>query len=67
MLVALAHDRAGVVDWFVTELGVVHQAINAIGDADEGSDRDQLGTKAGGDKAGPIGGGQKRVLLESFQ
>nr|WP_319600934.1 hypothetical protein [Streptomyces sp. ID01-9D] len=36
-LVALAHDLARVFDGLVTELRVVHEPFNSVGDADEGS------------------------------
>lgn len=66
-LVAFAHDLAGVLDGLVTELGVVHEALDAIGDTDEGPERDQLGHLARGDKACLVREGKERVLLESFQ
>ncbi|KUH36390.1 hypothetical protein ATE80_23735 [Streptomyces kanasensis] len=54
-------------DGLVSELGVVYEAIDAVGDADEGSERDQLGDLAGGDKACLVREGNERVLLESLQ
>lgn len=66
-LVALAHDLAGVLDGLVTELGVVDEALDAVGDTDECSERDQFGDLAGRDAAFLVLKGLERVLLESFQ
>lgn len=66
-LIAFAHDLAGVLDVLVTELGDVYESLDAVGDADEGSERNQLGDLPGRDHACLVRERYERILVEGFQ
>lgn len=65
-LVALAHDLARFFDGLVTELGVVHEPLNSVCDADERSERDQLGDPTGGDTACLVREGRSGSCWRAF-
>ena len=64
-LVADLHDLLGDLDVALGQLGDVHQALDALVDADERAERDQLGDLAGHDLPDLVGPGEllPRVFL----
>src|SRR5690349_13937753 len=68
-LVTDRHDLLGELDVLARELGDVHQALDALGHADERTERHQLGDLSGSDLTDGVGAGEQlpRVLLRRLE